>query len=91
MTEAVGIRIRRLPDGEFHEAPQMAWRGRILEIGLSAGTRAPELAAGVLVEIQSAEGLYLGVLEELSPERLGVRVEHAVRWEQVEWIQDVWG
>jgi hypothetical protein len=91
MSEAVGIRFRRMPDGEFHQAPEMAWRGRILEIGLPAGTLAPELAVGVLVEIQSAEGLYLGVLEEASPERLCVRVEHAVRWEQVEWIQDVWG
>lgn len=85
-----GIRIRRLPDGEFHQAPEMTWAGRKLNVELS-GAPAPELAVGILVEIQWAEGLCLGVLEEVSQERLSVQVEHAVRWEQVEWIQDVWG
>lgn len=82
--------MRRLPDGEFRQAARMAWLGRRLEIGLTHSS-APELAAGVLVEIQSAEALYLGVIEEVSPEGLLVLVEHAVRWEQVDWIQDVWG
>lgn len=91
MSEPEGNKIRRLPEGEFHEAPEMAWRGRNLELGLSARTSAPELSAGVLVEIQSPEGLYLGVIEEANQGRLHVLVEHAVRWEQVEWIQDVWG
>ena len=91
MSDRGGIRIRRMPDGEFHQAPEMAWRGRILEIVLAAGTPAPELAAGVLAEVQSAEGLYLGVIEEAGQESLKLLVEHAVRWDQVEWIQDVWG
>ena len=91
MSENAGIKARRLPDGVFCEASEKAWRGRILEIQLAADGPVAEFTAGGLVELRSETELYLGVVQEIEGKTARVLVEHYLRWDQVEWIEETWG
>jgi len=85
------VRMRRLDAGDFYEGFEAGWSGRVLAIDLPEGERAPDLAPGTLLELETAAKLYLGVVLDTWAAGLSVSVEHSVDRRQRESIQAIWG
>jgi hypothetical protein len=88
MPEQIEMTVRQLPDGEPCRMKEIVRKGRSIEIELLE--EAPNLASGALVEISSAENLYLGEVQARQGLRLSVMLEHAVDRAKVLAIQALW-
>ena len=84
------IRIHRLPEGEQTEAEAVSWNGTLLEIELPATAAAPEIAAGVLAQVDAADTVFLGEIKLRQGTRLIVAVEHTIDRQALAGIQELW-
>lgn len=84
------VRVRLLNGDEIHAGFVAGWSGAVAEISLSEGA-ATHFVVGALVEMESEERLYLGVIQDTGLSVLSIRVEHSLERSQLEWIQQVWG
>jgi len=87
MPERVGVRVRRLPDGEFRDALQTSSDGRFLELDL----RGEVLSLGALLEIERGSTLYWGELLELAGATALVWIEHSLDRSKLQPIRETWG
>jgi hypothetical protein len=81
------VRFRLLPDGDFQEAPQLGWKGRVLRIDLQG----QDLAIGAPIEIESGFMLYLGELCQRDGSVGSVLVEHSLDRAELATDRDHWG
>jgi hypothetical protein len=81
------VRYRVLPHGEFREAPQLGWKGRILELDLQGR----DVALGAPLEIEAEYMLYLGELSQRDGSVGSVRVEHSLDRAKLATDRDHWG
>ena len=88
MPEHNELTVRQLPDGEPRRVREVVRQGRTMEVELLE--EAPNLTSGVLVEIASAENIYLGELQARQGLRLNVTLEHAVDRAKIAAIQALW-
>ena len=87
MPAEIGVKVRSLPDGEFHHASEIGWKGRLLELDVRNGI----FPLGTLLEIEHGAMVYLGELQQLNGSKLVVAIEHSVNRETLKPIQEVWG
>jgi len=87
MPDRAGIRVRRLPDGEFHDAAQISLEGRFLELNVTA----EELSVGALLEIESGPILFWGELQQKNGVTAIVSIEHSLDTSRLQPIREVWG
>jgi hypothetical protein len=87
MSERVGVRVRRLPDGEFHDALQLSLEGRFLELE----TQEETLPLGSLVEVERGPTLFWGQLQQVEGTCVTVSVEHSLDTSRLQPIRDIWG
>jgi len=87
MSEQTAVQVRILPDGEFHNASVIGWRGRLLELDFP-GSNFP---LGTLLEIEQAPMVYLGELQWQTESVLVVAIEHSVDRTRLQPIQKAWG
>ena len=85
------VRMRPLPAGPFREGWEVRWTGKVLDIDFADQSATADLPAGIPVEVQSEERLYLGVLQERHMTRVSIEVEHYLERSQIESIREVWG
>ena len=85
------VTIRRLKDTNTHQAQVESLKGRLMRVVLSADSAPENLQPGDLVEIDSAETLYLGEIAERHEAHLAVNLEHAVDRSALALIQEMWG
>jgi len=88
MHEGEQLRLRNLPDGAVHVVVVHAAQGRVIEVDLVTG--ATDCQAGESAELDSAETLYLGVIEHRQGDRLWVNVEHMIDRRILASIQAAW-
>jgi hypothetical protein len=87
MPERVGVRVRRLPDGEFRDAIQTSSGGRLFELDVTGET----LSVGSLLEIEDGSTLYWGELLQLLGSTAVVRIEHSLDRSKLQPIREAWG
>ena len=87
MPEKVGVKIRRLPDGESCDALQTSWEGRFLELELGGEI----LPLGSLLEIERGTTLLWGELQQLQGSTAVVAVEHCLDRSGLQSIREIWG
>jgi hypothetical protein len=87
MPEQMSVRVRALPDGEYLQAGEIGWKGRLLELDLAGG----EFPLGTLLEIENGEMVYLGELQQRSGRTAVVAIEHSVNSEKLKPIRETWG
>lgn len=86
MSEATGVRVRGLPDGEFQPASEIGWKGRLLELDLPGG----QFPLGALLEIEDGARLHLGELQQRTGSTVVVAIEHSVSRDALKPIQEIW-
>jgi hypothetical protein len=84
------VTVRRLPDGHVQPARIETREHHHLLIALAGEAAARGFEAGALIEIQSAETIYLGTVLRQQDSRLGISVEHAVNRAVLAEIEDAW-
>jgi|SRR5580700_6577496 hypothetical protein len=84
------VAVRRLPDGEWHEALLHGLDGQLLRIGLAPTPAAVSLRIGDLVEVTCENTLYLGEIRSLQNATMVIGVEHALDRQTLALIQQVW-
>ena len=87
MSERAGVRLRCLPDGAFHDAFELAWKSRLLELDVTG----IELPQGALLEIECGSMLYFGELLRNDGSTASVLIEHSVDRARLQAIQQTWG
>lgn len=87
MSAQVEMRLRRLPDGAFHEAVELGWKGPALEVGLTD----LELPLGALLEIECGSMTYFGELQQKSGSTALVLIEHSLDRAKLGPIRQAWG
>ena len=87
MSERLGIKLRRLPDGQFFDAFEIGWKGRLLEIDLAGS----DMPVGSLLEIERASALHLGEVQRRIGQTAVVLVEHTLDRTRLKQIQEIWG
>jgi hypothetical protein len=87
MPERLGVRVRRLPDGEFRNAFQTSSGGRFLELDVTG----EELSLGSLLEIELGTTLFWGELLQLVGSTAVVRIEHSLDTSKLPPIREIWG
>lgn len=90
MSEQSELTVRQLPDGVARLAREGTWNGNLFEIELPADDHNGEFNAGALVEIESAEMIYLGAVLRREGMRIAVDVEHAIDRAKLSRIQEMW-
>jgi hypothetical protein len=90
MLQDTPVRVRLLNSDEVHGGFAAGWSGAVAEISLAEGS-ATHFVLGALVEMESEERLYLGVIEDMGPSGMSILVEHSIERSQLGWIQQVWG
>jgi len=86
MPEKVGVRVRRLPDGEFSDAVQTSSDGRFLEF-----EGGEVFSQGSLLEIERGSTLLWGELRALSGSAARVWIEHSLDRSKLQPIREIWG
>jgi hypothetical protein len=86
MPDAIQLRVRQLPDGEFIPALQPMLKDRLLEIELAQ----QRLPIGSLVEVEFGGMLYLGELQRRYDTTSVIFLEHSIDHEQLASIQSTW-
>ena len=84
------MRVRLLNSDEIHTGFLSGWSGAVAEISLPEGS-ATHFVLGALVEMESEERLYLGIIQDMGPSAMSILVEHSLERSQLGWIQQVWG
>jgi hypothetical protein len=84
------VTIRRLPDGEPQPATELSLTGTLLRVELPPNPASRQFGMGALVEVESAEVLYLGEVQGCQGLLLIIAVEHAVDRGALAAIQHVW-
>ncbi len=84
------VRVRLLNSDEVYAGSAAGWSGAVAEISL-AESPAAHFVLGALVEMESEERLYMGVIEDMGPSAMSILVEHSLERSQLGWIQQVWG
>jgi hypothetical protein len=84
------VTIRRLPDGEPQPATEHSLAGVLLRVELPPGPASRQFGMGALVEVESAETLYLGEVQGCQGLLLLIAVEHAVDRTALAAIQRIW-
>jgi hypothetical protein len=87
MSERLGIKLRRLPDGPFQEAFEVGLTGRLLEVDLAGS----DLPMGALLEIERGTMLCFGELRQKTSSTAVVLIEHALDRTRLKPIQEAWG
>jgi hypothetical protein len=87
MPGKVGVRVRRLPDGEFRDALQTSSGGRFLELDVTGET----MSLGSLLEIEHGSTLYWGELLQWVGPTAVVRIEHSLDRSKLKPIRETWG
>lgn len=87
MPERVGVRLRRLPDGDFREARRITSQGRFWELDLAGET----FPLGSLLEIEQDSTLYWGAVQELDGSTATVWIEHSLDRSRLQPVREVWG
>ena len=87
MLESVGVRVRCLPDGEFHDALQTSSEGRLFELSITGEM----LGLGSLLEIERGSTLYWGELVQLVGSSALVQIEHSLDQSKLQPIRQTWG
>ena len=87
MSERARVRLRSLPDGAFHDASELAWKSRLLELDITG----IDLHPGALLEIQCGSMLYFGELLRNDGSTASVLIEHSVDRARLKQIQQTWG
>jgi hypothetical protein len=87
MPEGVGIRVRRLPEGDFRDALQVSTSGRFLELTLPG----EPLPLGCLLEVEHGPSLYWGELQQLVGSTAIVCIEHSLDRSKLQPIGQIWG
>jgi hypothetical protein len=90
MPQHAGISVRKLPGGDLHAAVSIAAQGRLCTIEFGEGGAPPELTPGSLLEITSAQTMYLGEVLAREHRRIEAQVEHAVDRARVAALQASW-
>ena len=90
MSEQSELTVRQLPDGAARPVREGAWNGNLFEIELTADDHNGEFDAGALVEIESAEMIYLGAVLRRDGVRMAVDVEHVIDRSKLSRIQEMW-
>ena len=88
MSEQIEMTMRQLPDGEPRRVREIGRQGCKMELELLED--ASNLVSGSLVEISSAENIYLGEVQARQGLRLSLMLEHAVDRAKVTAIQALW-
>ncbi len=88
MAEQIEMTVRQLPDGEPLRIKEIGRQDRSVEIELLE--ESASLTSGSLVEISSADNIYLGELQMRQGSRLSVMIEHAVDRAKIKAIQALW-
>ena len=81
------VRFRVLPNGEYLEARELGWKGRVLKIVLPG----QDVAFGAPLEVESESLLYLGELFERDGPVGSVLVEHSLDRAKLATDRDHWG
>lgn len=87
MPEGMGIRVRRLPEGDFCDALQVSTNGRFLEVTLPGES----LPLGCLLEVEHGSSLYWGELQQLVGSTAIVCIEHSLDRSKLQPIGQIWG
>jgi hypothetical protein len=87
MSERLGIKLRRLPDGPSLNVFEVCVNGHFLELDL-AGADVP---VGALVEIERGSLVYLGELQQRQGQTATVQVEHTLDITRLKPIREMWG
>ena len=87
MPEKVGVRVRRLPDGEFHEALETSLGGRLIEISVTDEA----FPLGSLLEFKRGSMLYWGDLVQLAGSTARIWIEHSLDRSKLQPVRDMWG
>jgi len=87
MSNRVGVRVRRLPDGKFRDAAQISLEGRFLEVDVTGEA----LPLGALLEIENGPTLFWGQLQQIKGSSAIVSIEHSLDTSRLEPIREVWG
>jgi hypothetical protein len=87
MPDRVGVKVRCLPDGDFHDALQVSSEGRFLELELTGES----LPLGSLLEIEQGSMLYWGELQQVEGTTATVFVEHLLDSSGLQPIREIWG
>jgi hypothetical protein len=82
------VTVRQLPDGEAHSGRLESCAGRQLRVAIPPAKA--EFRAGALVEVQSQQILYLGVIQGRQDSVILVAIEHTVDRVALAAIQEVW-
>jgi hypothetical protein len=82
--------IRQLPDGDRQPIRIENREGQRLRVTVPPGTKSTEFAAGSLLEVQSEQFLYLGVILGWQDSVMLVAIEHTMDRTALEAIQNVW-
>ena len=91
MLQEKRLRVRLLNGSEYREGFEAAWHGPMVDMAFAEVGGGPQFGIGELVEIESEDCLYLGVVQDLGPDGVSVLVEHSLERRQLGWIQQVWG
>jgi hypothetical protein len=85
------ITVRRLPDLDPYPAVEMRLEGRHLQVEMESEASAATLASGnCLVEVDSAEMVYLGEVCGCHGNVLAVHVNHALDRDRLSRVQEAW-
>jgi hypothetical protein len=87
MPERVGVRVRRLPDGEFCNAFQTSSGDRFFELDVTGDG----LPLGSLLEIESGSALYWGEVRQQAGSLALVWIEHSLDKSKLQPIRESWG
>lgn len=90
MPEGKPVKVRPLPDGSGREGWEAGWTGSVLRIDFADQLALAALSPRTPVEVDAESSIYLGVVQESSPSRIAVQVEHALERTQIARIQEVW-
>jgi hypothetical protein len=81
-------RFRLLPEGEWRHAEQVTLNQTLLEL---EAEETEGLRPGSALEVETAEFVYLGVVQVVSAKGLVLLVEHAVDLRRIADLERIWG
>jgi len=84
------VTVRRLPDGPVQSARIQSREGPQIFLSLLGEAASQEFPSGALLEIQSADSIYLGAVLRRQESGLLVAVEHALQRAALAEIEEAW-
>ncbi len=87
MLDQVGVRFRRLPEGEFHQACPISTHGHFWQLDVTGEA----LPLGSLLEIEQGSTLYWGAVQEVDGSKATVSIEHSLDTSRLQPLGEIWG